>query len=318
MLYQFIVDQLIKRPVTNFFSKLLFRFFLLLRNNFPGKNKAVVSIKICNFKLAIPFLHNIIIYRRIYPLYSSAVGRIAQYLSSKYPDLSVIDVGANIGDTAAIIKCRINAPILCIEGSEYYAELLKKNVAQFENVFVENIFLGPGGSTNQSFLESGGTGKIIKNSAPNPLLKFDSLGNIVKRHTSMKAIKFVKIDTDGYDSTIIRSESQFLSKHKPVVYFEYDPRLLKENDDDGLSVFNFFADINYNKLLIYNNYGEYLLMTEVNNTFLLRDIHQFYLRFGVDRYCDMCVFHNDDNDIADLIRTNESIFFDDYAFNPNH
>jgi len=313
--HQYIIDQLVRRPVLSFRSKLLFKILLWLRNNYPKKNKALVSLKLCNYELTIPFLHNITIYRRMYPLYSSAVGRIPLYLSEKYSDLTIIDIGANIGDTAAIIKCQIDKPILCIEGSEYYADLLIRNVEQFDGVYVENTFVGPRGNSDQTFTEFEGTGRILEKNEGHAQLKFDSLDNITQRNPEFKNTKFIKIDTDGYDNKIIRHEFEFINENRPVMYFEYDPKLLEKNEDDGLSIFKLFEEMNYNKLLIYNNYGEYLLMTEVKNDALLQDIHQFYLRFGVDKYCDMCVFHIEDNDIAESIRINESFFFNDYANN---
>jgi len=283
----------------------VFKILLWLRNNYPEKNKTLVNLKLCNYELTIPFLHNITIYRRMYPL----------YLSEKYFDLTLIDIGANVGDTAAIIKCQNDKPILCIEGSEYYADLLIRNVEQFDGVYVENTFVGPRGNSDQTFTEFEGTGRILEKNEGHSQLKFDSLDNITQRNPEFKNTKFIKIDTDGYDNKIIRHEFEFINENRPVMYFEYNPKLLEKNEDDGLSIFKLFEEMNYNKLIIYNNYGEYLLMTEVKNDALLQDIHQFYLRFGADKYCDMCVFHIEDDDIAESIRINESIFFNDYANN---
>jgi len=302
--HQYIINQLVRRPLSSSRSKIMFKILLWLRNNYPGKNKALVSLKLCNYELTIPFLHNITIYRRMYPLYSSAVGRIPLYLSEKYSDLTIIDIGANVGDTAAIIKCQINKPILCIEGSEFYANLLKRNVEQFDSVYVENTFVGPKVNSNQTFTEFKGTGRILEKSEGHS-----------QRHPGFKNTKFIKIDTDGYDNKIIRNEFKFINENRPVIYFEYDPKLLEKNNDEGLSIFRFFEEMNYNKLIIYNNYGEYLLMTEVKNASLLQDIHQFYKRFGADKYCDICVFPVEDDDIAESIRIKESNFFDDFANN---
>jgi hypothetical protein len=50
----------------------------------------------------------------------------------KFSFLAVVDVGANVGDTACIIKTAEEVPILCIEGDEYIFDFLQKNIAQFQ------------------------------------------------------------------------------------------------------------------------------------------------------------------------------------------
>lgn len=38
-------------------------------------------------------------------------------VQQKYPDLSLIDIGTNVGDTVAIVRQDAHYPILCVEGS---------------------------------------------------------------------------------------------------------------------------------------------------------------------------------------------------------
>jgi hypothetical protein len=37
---------------------------------------------------------------------------------AKYPNLTMIDVGANVGDSIAIV--RVDVPILCVEGEDHF------------------------------------------------------------------------------------------------------------------------------------------------------------------------------------------------------
>src|SRR3990172_284259 len=121
--------------------------------------------------------------------------------------------------------------------------------------------------------------------------------------------KFIKIDTDGFDCSIIRSEIEFIKKHKPVIFFEYDPYFLSNIDDDGVSVFNTLYKAGYSKMIIYENTGEYLLSVELNQEQIIEDIHMFYSSRKGEKYCDICVFHKEDDDIWSLIRGKELEFF---------
>jgi|ERR1017187_766883 hypothetical protein len=72
----------------------------------------------------------------------SQLGRQTSLVSSKYPNLAAIDIGANVGDTACIIKSAADIPLLCIEGDEFTFAYLQRNVAQFRNTTAHQLFLG--------------------------------------------------------------------------------------------------------------------------------------------------------------------------------
>lgn len=121
--------------------------------------------------------------------------------------------------------------------------------------------------------------------------------------------KMIKIDTDGFDNKIIRGSVDFVSQSKPVIFFEYDPFFLAQQNEDCLSVFSSLLKLGYSKLLIYKNDGEFLLSTDLSNNILLEDLTHYYTgRKGVN-YCDICVFHNEDEDLFYKIRESELHFF---------
>src|SRR2546428_597296 len=74
--------------------------------------------------IRLPWSHNLPNFRRQYPQYSSNVARIAKAIAQKYPDLTIIDIGSNVGDTVAFIRSATMAPILCIEADPRFFELL--------------------------------------------------------------------------------------------------------------------------------------------------------------------------------------------------
>ena len=78
---------------------------------------------------------------------------------------------------------------------------------------------------------------------------------------------------------------------------------------DGLGLFSNLRDIGYTRALIYENTGKYLLSVNLDDEQLLQDIHQFYSGRKGARYCDISVFHDEDIESCETIRTAEIEFF---------
>src|SRR6476661_5730789 len=105
--------------------------------------KSVKTIRLGAFNLLANAEHPIEQYIKDHPNYSANLPRISNYIAEKYPSFSVIDVGANIGDTIALLRNAGNLQqIHCIEGDPFYFDLLTQNAQQFEAVTLTNAFLG--------------------------------------------------------------------------------------------------------------------------------------------------------------------------------
>jgi hypothetical protein len=120
--------------------------------------------------------------------------------------------------------------------------------------------------------------------------------------------KMLKIDTDGFDCAIIMSERDLLADKKPVVFFEYDPYFFENLSISGFHVFQHLRDIGYQFAIVYDNTGDYLLSTDLSNVELLQDIHTYFSGRGGMRYCDICVFHSEDSDLAEKVDNSEKTF----------
>src|SRR4051812_39979812 len=84
-------------------------------------------------------------YKRRFRLYDTALGSIANIANAKYPDLHAIDIGANVGDTAALIRKFADIPVLCIEGDPGLLSILNENAGRLGNITVEPSFVGVDG-----------------------------------------------------------------------------------------------------------------------------------------------------------------------------
>jgi hypothetical protein len=50
--------------------------------------------------IELPFSHRLPLYQSWFPTYDRALPRLAERISARYPESPIIDVGANVGDTA--------------------------------------------------------------------------------------------------------------------------------------------------------------------------------------------------------------------------
>jgi FkbM family methyltransferase len=278
---------------------------LLLRYSDP-----IVTFRIGNATLRMNLSHDLPIATNLHPFYNTNLTRLAKYTNAKYHDLSIIDIGANIGDSAAYIRLETDVPILCLEGNDAFLPALVENAKGFDNVFVESVFVGAEDRRiAASVNKHGGTSRIELEVSQSNTISTKSLETIVKGWPQFQTAKFIKIDTDGFDIPIIRGAIDFLKQRKPVIFFEYDPACFLPLGQDGLSVFNDLLGAGYTSALIYDNLGNFLLSVDLNDKRTLEDLYNYFLGWNSIQYADIAVFSKEDTDLANAVRTKEHSFF---------
>lgn len=307
---QFIYDIKLKQSTQSLYERFKGQIVDRLFNRLKKQNPLVETF-IGQYKIQVPFSHQLPFILKSFPYYSANLARIARQVHGKYPGLKFIDVGANIGDSVALLRTEATFPILCIEGDDYFFSILEINAARFADVHLAKNYVGESTvEVNAVSVEIGGTAHLSHNETGGKIIYLKKLSAILEDNTLFQWSKMLKVDTDGFDNQILRGSTDFLEEAKPVVFFEYDPFFLSQQNDNGLSIFGTLAAIGYQKLLIYENNGELLLSTNIDNSRLLEDITHFYTgRKGI-RYCDICVFHEEDDDLFDIVRKSEIHFFE--------
>jgi FkbM family methyltransferase len=292
------------------FSKIKSR-IIQLAFNYVKLSNPMIETKIGKFNLQLPFSHELPFILRRSPYYSTNLARIAKKTNEKYPNLRFIDIGANVGDSVALLRSEAIFPILCVEGDNYFFSILKENASRFTDVYLSKNYVGENNiELNAVSVEIGGTAHLKQNESGSNIISVKKLTSILSDIPLFQQAKMLKIDTDGFDNKIIRGSADFIFKAKPVIFFEYDPFFLAQQHDDGLSIFSTLSELGYSKLLIYENDGEFLLSADLNNNGLLEDINHFYTGRKGLRYCDICAFHREDEDLFAEIRQSEIYFFD--------
>ncbi|MEJ6981165.1 FkbM family methyltransferase [Pedobacter sp. P351] len=274
-----------------------------------NRHNTSVKINIDNYTLIAPATHKIEFYLNKFKHYSRNLGRIAKYIEAKYTTYSILDIGANIGDSVALLRSAgVLQTVHAVEGEPSYYEILEQNITQFSDCVAYNCFLGE--HTQQEQLNiSADEGTATLRTDSKKLIDVEKLDDFIQHH-SLTNVKLLKIDTDGFDLKILRGSFSYLRQLKPVLFFEYDASYIEEQGDDAIKIFDDLAKLGYKKILYYDNFGKFLLSITTKDTLTINQLYD-YLPKGESAffYYDLCIFHEDDDNLADEVIQKEMTFF---------
>lgn len=308
------MKHLLKKKLTKTTKTVLRRLGFQI-SRIPSKTEGLIKwvpTKVGKFSILLPSNHLLPLYFENHPFYSSNLPRLTSLILQKYKNLKMIDAGANVGDTVALVRSTSYFPIICIEGDDKFFEVLKTNLKQFKDTECYKQLLGDkDGTVNGILLKNIETARIQNTNVLGPAttLSIMKLDTFLKSHPLFRSAKLLKIDTDGYDMKIMRGGLQFLKDSKPVLFFEYF--FHEDQEDDGISTLSLLESIGYKNIIFYDNAGKFILSTELSNKLLIKQLHNYIdnkTRVPISYY-DMVVFHEDDSDLASKFISEEMNFF---------
>lgn len=304
---EFLMNALVECPATGLRNRVKYAALSRLRNFTANHRNRLVRYKLEGVDLLLPLSHQLPIYRRTYREYSANIGRLAGYVKTKYPEEPIIDIGANVGDTIAIIRAMSSAPILAIEGDEFYFRLLLENLkqAKLQNVDPVQAFVGVAPVMQGALQRVGGTASFVAG-GPSSVLPIP-MEQIVAKYPRFERSKLLKIDTDGFDCQIVESSLGWLASAKPLTFIEYDPTLTMKQGVESKFVFELLRSIGYKYAIFWKNTGDYLLTAELCNSSLLEDLDAHCSASG--SYLDIAFVHEEDTELGLRIRKAEMIHF---------
>jgi FkbM family methyltransferase len=212
------------------------------------------------FSIELPAIHRLPAYRQAHPNYDRFLPHLASYFDRQD---TVIDVGANVGDTlAGMLESCPSATYICIEPDDTFFGYLARNIERMRTahpgIRVHAIKALVGQGISASHLEGDGGTRHAVPSADGGLTPrtFDEL----IRTIPVERVRLLKTDVDGFDYDVLDSSSAVIEAHQPLVFFElyYDNATQRDGYANTLEA---LAGQGYCDWTVFDNFGELLLRT---------------------------------------------------------
>lgn len=224
---------------------------------------------------------------------------LAALLRETVDELVVLDVGANVGDSALLIHAEVDCRIVCVEGDPVWLDFLHTNVDGIPTIAVEPSLLaadGPGAYA--SIVHSDAGTSRIERTDPGSGDAMLPMVDLIGRHPELARVRLVKTDTDGMDVALAPAYARAFTESRPVIFLEYDPRNIQVTSPDSTpsQVWAELHGLGYEHAVVWTNGGHVLGSTEVRR---LTDLSAMLDR-GVGElgyhFWDVAVAHRDDPD----------------------
>lgn len=238
--------------------------------------------------LRIPLSHPLPGLRARFPRYDLPIREIVRRLEPTTGDV-VVDVGANVGDTAAMVRAESPVPLIAVEGVQEFLDFLADNTSSMTDVEIVPVFAGSSSTGMVSTSVARGTAHVVGPSQERPTVATKTLDSILRdsQLASGRRVRLIKIDTDGFELEVLRGATKSLDKHHPIVFLEYDPALLARQGGTGREIRDLLQDLGYRSLWIYDNYGEPMWRASLHDLGLLDQLDRYLTRRHPDYYCDI-------------------------------
>ena len=271
-------------------------------------------MRIGRHSIELPPGHLLDIYKISHQMYDVHLQCIGAVIARKYPDFWAVDIGANIGDSAAAITAMIDIPTVCIEGDPSFYQSLESNSARLGSFIHQvNAYVGAQRDTvtaNEIF-RSGGTARIGKRT-PSPALavgevrvEMAPLAQLLEPFAAVN-FKFLKIDTDGFDFTIIKNALNWIESYRPIVLFECDTSFPGCELAVATETTESLHRVGYRTFLVFDNYGKFVAPVsdglDALNYMIANLSKSRQHRRGV-KYLDIYAFHDMDSDLFTAFRS---------------
>jgi FkbM family methyltransferase len=240
---------------------------------------------------------------KISPENNQVISRLVNFLA-KDADFSMIDVGANCGDTCAMAKkdCP-DLEVLCIEGDDTLFEVLKQNDAQFTNTELMKCYLGEKPERIRVSIDQFGKNNTLSvkdiNGGQSAEIEIKTLDEVVEGWTGLSKLRFIKCDTEGFDIRVLLGAEKLIMGKKPVLLFEYNRQAMDLVGEEGTRIFKRLSDWGYKRIGVYDAYSRFLLSMKLDEKELLQDLEEYIDGKPISVFFyDFVVFSEEDDNLA--------------------
>ena len=173
----------------------------------------------------------------------------------------IIDIGANVGDSAAIMGALSDNPIICVEASNYFFDILEKNIKNSSFGSRTELFCGYVVESNEYVPKKlhhwGGTAYETDEAEGNSETKKITIDQLVNRNED---VALIKTDIDGNDIRILGLGLPSIAGKNIPAYFELQVPLKNSESflKESFQLFKDFIKNEYAYFYFWDNTGHFL------------------------------------------------------------
>jgi FkbM family methyltransferase len=200
--------------------------------------------------------------------------------SSGSPNLTVVDVGANIGETVAVIEQLVpDVSYLCIEADDDIARICRFNHRGNPRVQIEQCYIGENAGSLVMLQDDGRANPTTKLIDQANFDESSNYGRLVRLDTvagpfadAHHGLSLIKVDTEGYDFSVLRSGPRLIERYRPALYFEWFPDLLTDLQEEVWNGFDYLEGFGYLHFVFFSSQGDYYCHLSRPDHFVLKSL----------------------------------------------
>jgi len=264
------------------------------------------------FILRIPDDHKIAEIHQQDLFYDRAYGFILEEVGRDNPDSVFVDIGANVGDTAAFFATYVRNPIIAVEGSPDFLPFLRANAPLLgDQLTVIEAFIRAKALAGRLMRHESGGGTGTLNFAPSEEQSnvseqaFMSVENLLAyAREGGREVGLIKSDTDGFDGFLMLDVLE--SEVSSPLFFECDTiHTIADAASPWPEVFKTLAERDY-RIIVFDNFGLPVAAATRDVDKLLTDLSGYIrLQYDVRRirlyYLDVWAFPPSQNSLFDRV-----------------
>lgn len=280
-----------ERPVVQVARRVGQRARWFVRDHWPDRD---VVREVQGVQMHLPWSHRLPDYASVAPDYGQNLIRLAELLQTGTEPLTVLDVGANVGDSTLQILRVTEARILCVEADQFFVDYLQRNVGDDARVSVEAKLLSAASDdVAMAPVRVGGTTRFEPGTSEftAPTVTTAALR---EGHPDFADLRLAKSDTDGYDVELIPAIARTWAHSRPVLFLEYDHTLSRLAGNDPLAVWPALAELGYARVAAWDNWGKPVGQWAIGEIASHATVLDNPSGGVSSRYWDVAVAHGDD------------------------
>jgi len=249
--------------------------------------------------LTLPWSHRLPDYAKTYPGYGQNLVALATVIGETESParFSVIDVGANVGDSALQVLNAVDVDVVCVEGDPHWLPFLRENTARDPRVHIVHAMLLPSsqnGPSSFTTVRAGGTTRFV----PGGVTEMGSTMTAESLRRSLPELapmRLIKSDTDGFDVRLLPGLARAYADTLPVLFFEFDPPTARETGDrNPEGIWGELTTLGYDRCVVWDNFGSLLGTWSTLELPGVAAVLEHFIEERGYHYWDVAAIHGDD------------------------